>query len=189
MHDSKGFDLRMAKDTVNRSEEVHRLLSNTELAKCLCNVIKREQFWKNDIEIQHYAQWETEKNILENAQASFVKELEAERNKLKEIQETEFYSLQYLTETEKIEVRKKVIDYFINNSRFDAIRGLMNDVLTSDTMSLDEKTGFVHSIFVLNRRKVFNLVGADYARIGTSYNSDTKYTNEQLLINCFPQII
>ena len=187
MHDSKGFDLRMAKDTVNRSEEVHRLLSNTELAKCLCNVIKREQFWKNDIEIQHYAQWETEKNILENAQASFVKELEAERNKLKEIQETEFYSLQYLTETEKIEVRKKVIDYFINNSRFDAIRGLMNDVLTSDTMSLDEKTGFVHSIFVLNRRKVFNLVGADYARIGTSYNSDTKYTNEQLLINCFPQ--
>lgn len=187
MHDSKGFDLRMAKDTVNRSEEVHRLLSNTELAKCLCNVIKREQFWKNDIEIQHYAQWETEKNILENAQASFVKELEAERNKLKEIQETEYYSLQYLTETEKLEVRRKVIDYFINNSRFDAIRGLMNDVLTSDTMSLDEKTGFVHSIFVLNRRKVFNLVGADYARIGTSYNSDTKYTNEQLLINCFPQ--
>lgn len=187
MHDAKGFDLRVAKSTINSSEEVHRLLSNAEMARYLCSIIKKEQFWQNENEAVHYAKWRAEKIELEDAQSAFERELEKEKNRLKKEQETEFYDLQYLTDYERAEVKKNVIVQFINNSRFDSIRGLMSDVLTSDTMQLEEKIGFIHSIFALNRRKVFNLVGADYARIGTSYTSCTKYANEQLLINCFPQ--
>lgn len=188
MHDSKGFDLKLAKNTTSTSSaEVCRLISNQELGKYLCDVIKAGHLLINDEERNTYARWKQEKNEMQAAGNAFIKELEAEKNRLKEEQKTEHYDYSFLTDRERQEVKERVIEHFINNPRFDTIRGQMRDVLLSDTLSIEEKYSFIHKVFSLNRRKVFNLVGADYARIGLSYATNTKYSNDHLLISCFPQ--
>lgn len=185
-HSAKGFNVSISPNCYDTSKDLTRSYSNAEVAKYLCNLIKTDSFLMDD-EKALYAPWKAEKDALKLASDTFKAELEKEKNRLKEEQQTEHFNYDYLSESERAELVKEVIRLFINNSKFDSIRVDMSEVLSSDIISSEEKEEFVHSIFVLNRRKVFNLVGADYARIGASYGKHTHYSNDFLLVSLFPQ--
>lgn len=188
-HDSKGFQISISKNVNTNSSDgtVGRLLSNNELAKYICSIIKNDKYWLDKAESGVYQNWKKEKDEMQSASDAFMSQLTQERNRLKEEQETEYYNIKYVTETERMEIEEKIVELFINNPRFDAVRDCMRKVLLSEALDNDVRLEFLHSLFSLNRRYVFNLTGADYAVIGKSYLTDTKYSDDFLIIHCFPQ--
>ncbi len=189
-HDSKGFAydiVAVDTDSVSSDREIKRTISNADCAKYFCRIIKSGKFFVSDEEKETYKNWKSDKDTLARANKAFKDELEKEKERVKQETGKEHFDYMTISNADREELSSKVVKMFFDNKRFDGIRGTVAEILTADNISKEEKENFVHSILVINRAKIFSLVGYDFVRIGTDYLNSTRFSGEVLCISCFPQ--
>ena len=189
-HDSKGFEyniIAVDTDTVHSDSRIERTISNSEAAKYFCRIIKSGKFFLSDEEKEHYKDWKSEKDIKARAVKSFNDEIEKENERIKQETGKSYFDYTNISDADREELSGKVIRMFFNNKRFDGIRETVAEILTADNIQREDKENFVHSLLMINRAKIFPLVGYDFARIGTDYMHSTRFTNEVLCVSAFPQ--
>ncbi len=189
-HDSKGFEYNIISvdtDTVHSDSRIERTISNSEAAKYFCRIIKSGKFFLSEEEIEHYKDWKSDKDIAARATKAFHDEIEKEKERIKQETGKSYFDYTNISDTDREELSGKVIRMFFNNKRFDGIRGTVAEILTADNIQREDKENFVHSLLMINRAKIFPLVGYDFARIATNYMNSTRFSNEVLCVSAFPQ--
>ena len=185
-HSSKGFQVRIGIRNAVNEHEIKRLLTNKEVAKRVCRMIRADKLLSHE-EKEIYPEWKHNKDELQAMSAAFQKEIEAEREKLRDQSENGSMNMQYLTMEEHNQLRREVSKQLFENPRFDGIRDILTVLLMSSELKMEEKENLIYELFQIEKDKALSLVGNDYAKVGIDYGLHTRFHSDVITCHCFPQ--
>lgn len=185
-HTFKGFKIRIGVRNSEDKHEITRFLTNKEVAKRVCRIIRADKLLTAK-EKELYPDWKQNKDELHEMSEAFMREVEAEREKLKAQSENGSMNMQYLTMTEHEQLHREIAKKIFENSRFDAVRGVLTVFLTSSKLQKEEKEDLLHELFQIAKEKAIPLVGNDYAMVGIDYGKHTRFSCDVINCHCFPQ--
>lgn len=185
-HSSKGFKVRIGVRNSVNNPKVERLLTNKEIAKRVCRIIRAEKLLTAK-EREEYPGWKHNKDELHEMSEAFQREVEAEREKLKAQSENGTMNMTYLTEEEHNQLHREIAKQLFESARFDNIREVLTVLLTSSKLQREEKEELVYKLFQVEKDKALPLIGNDYAMAGINYGTFTKFHSDTMNCHCFPQ--
>lgn len=184
-HSSKGFTIKIGIPNASKDNLVSKTITNKDAAKRICRIIKADKlFLPGEKEI--YPGWKKNRDEEAAVSESFQKELEAERNKLKESSENGNYNVPYITDTERTSLHKEIGKLLFQSDKFSAVRKVMAELLLSEVLTLEQKEKFIYELFQQKKDEVFPLIGNDYAKVGVDYGHTTKFGSGAISCHCFP---
>lgn len=182
-HDGKGFSIKISESRFS-DKQLENHLSNRDMAKRICNIIKNNKFFLPGEE-KTYPEWE--KNQEEKVQAFNMFQHEIEREKAALVtDENPSPDYAYLTAAEHSKLQTEIAIYILNSERYSNIQNIMMKMLLNENLSTAQKEDFVHEIIIVEKGKIIPLKQYDYAQIGASYLSDTRFSDDMVIINAFP---
>lgn len=168
-HSAKGFQIKLIASCDDRNSKVSRVVSNRDMARYICNVIKADKFFLNADEKGKYKEWKSDKDEYNKWHDAFAREIEKEKEKNAEASEKAYFDPVSLTDVEREVLKDEIIKRAIDSSIFNGVRVAMASIFSSEAISFDEKALFMNSILKLNMDKLIFLYGYDFARINNHF--------------------
>ena len=185
-HSSKGFKIRIGIRYSDDKHEILRILTNKEVAKRVCRIIRAGKLLTVE-EKEIYPGWKQNRDEVHEMSEAFMREVEAEREKLKAQSENGSMNMQYLTMDEHDQLHREVTKKLFASARFDDVREVLTVMLTSPKLQKEEKEDLLHELFQIEKDKAIPLVGNDYAMVGIDYGKNTRFYSDAINCHCFPQ--